>query len=166
MAKIRPSIVPCLWFDSQGEQAAKFYTSIFPNSSIGKISRYSEAGKEHHRREPGSVLTVSFTLNGQEFLALNGGPEFRFNEAISFQVMCDDQDEVDHYWGRLSQGGPPEAQQCGWLKDKFGVSWQIVPRILMDFISDPDPKKSGPAMTAMMQMKKIDIAALQRAVAG
>ncbi len=166
MATIKPSIVPCLWFDTQAEDAAKFYTSIFPNSRIGPISRYTEAGREHHGREPGAVLTVSFTLNGQGFVALNGGPQFIFNEAVSFQIMCDTPEEVDHYWDRLNEGGVPEAQQCGWLKDKFGVSWQVVPRVLMELITDPDKAKAGRALTAMMGMKKLDIAALEKAAEG
>ncbi len=166
MATIKSSIIPCLWFDTQGEQAAKFYTSIFPNSAIGKISHYTEAGKEFHGREPGAVLTVAFTLNGQEFTALNGGPQFKFNEAISFQIMCDDQNEVDHYWDRLNEGGVPEAQQCGWLKDKFGVSWQVVPRRLMELITHPDKAKAGRVLNAMMGMKKLDIAAMEKAAAG
>ena len=130
------TITPCLWFDSEGEDAAKFYTSIFPNSKVGAISRYTEAGKELHGKEPGSVLTVAFTLDGQEFTALNGGPLFKFSEAISFQVNCDTQAEVDHYWEKLGAGGDPQAQQCGWLKDKFGVSWQIVPAKMAEWMSD------------------------------
>lgn len=159
-------ITPCLWFDDQGEQAAEFYTSIFSNSKITKIARYGEAGKEIHGRPAGSVLTVEFELDGQRFTALNGGPVFKFNEAISFQVNCDTQEEVDHYWKALSAGGDDNAQQCGWLKDKFGASWQVVPRVLSELITDPDPKKSERAFTAMLQMKKLDIAALKRAHAG
>lgn len=159
-------ITPCLWFDDEGEEAARFYTAIFPNSRIGTISRYGEAGKEFHKKEPGSALTVAFELNGQAFTALNGGPVFKFNEAISFQIMCETQDEVDHYWQRLSEGGDDSAQQCGWLKDKYGVSWQVVPTVLIEMISDPDTAKSGRAMEAMMQMKKLDIAELKRAFAG
>ena len=162
MTSIR-SIIPCLWFDTQAEDAAKYYASIFPNSRIGRISHYTEAGREFHGREPGAVLTVSFTLNGQEFVALNGGPNFTFNEAVSFQIMCDTQQEVDHYWNRLGEGGDPSAQQCSWLKDKFGVSWQVVPRVLMELISDPDKGKAARALNAMMGMKKIDIAALKKA---
>jgi predicted 3-demethylubiquinone-9 3-methyltransferase (glyoxalase superfamily) len=120
-------IAPCLWFDDQAEQAAELYTRIFPNSGIGTITRYGEAGREIHGRPPGSVMTVAFTLDGQPFTALNGGPVFRFNEAISFQVMCDTQDEVDYYWEKLGEGGDPRARQCGWLKDRFSVSWQVVP---------------------------------------
>jgi predicted 3-demethylubiquinone-9 3-methyltransferase (glyoxalase superfamily) len=125
------AIVPCLWFDTQAEDAARFYTGIFKNSTIGTITRYSEAGREVHGRAAGTVMTVEFDLNGQKFTALNGGPHFKFNEAISFQIMCQNQQEVDHYWNKLSQGGDPSAQQCGWLKDKFGVSWQVVPTPLL-----------------------------------
>ncbi len=132
------TITPCLWFDDQGEEAAKFYTSIFKNSKIKNISRYGEAGKEHHRKPVGSVMVVAFEINGQPFTALNGGPQFKFNEAVSFQVMCESQEEVDYYWEKLSQGGDPQAQQCGWLKDKFGVSWQIVPIAAMELIGNPD----------------------------
>lgn len=157
------NITPCLWFDDQGEEAAKFYTSIFKNAKITNVSRYGEAGKEHHQKPVGSVMVVAFELNGQSFTALNGGPQFKFNEAVSFQVMCESQEEVDHYWENLSQGGDPNAQQCGWLKDKYGVSWQIVPTALIELVSGPDAQKSQRAMAAMMQMKKIDIAALKRA---
>ncbi len=164
--KITSKITPCLWFDSQGEDAARFYTSIFRNSRIVTISRYTEAGKEVHGRAAGTAMTVAFELDGQGFTALNGGPLFKFNEAISFQVYCETQEEVDHYWSKLSEGGDSRAQQCGWLKDKFGVSWQVVPRTLVEMMSDPDAEKSGRAMKAMLQMKKIDIAALERAYAG
>ncbi len=159
-------ITPCLWFDDQAEEAARFYTGIFKNSKIGRISRYGEAGREVHGRPPGSVMTIEFELDGQAFTALNGGPVFKFNEAISFQVSCKDQKEVDYYWEKLSQGGDDKAQQCGWLKDKYGVSWQIVPAALIDLLSDPKSEKSQRAMTAMLQMKKIDIAKLERAYAG
>lgn len=157
------SITPCLWFDGCGEEAAKFYTSIFKNSKIKEISRYTEAGQELHRQPVGSVMVVSFEINGQEFTALNGGPLFKFTEAISFQVMCESQEEVDHYWEKLGEGGDPNAQACGWLKDKFGVSWQIVPIAAIEMMKGPDPQKSKRAMEAMMQMKKIDIAAMRRA---
>src|SRR5688572_27138103 len=130
-------IAPCLWFEHQAEEAARFYTGIFKNSRIRKISRYGEAGREIHRRPPGSVMTVTFELAGQEFTALNGGPIFTFNEAISFQVYCGDQAEVDYYWVKLGEGGDESAKQCGWLKDKYGVSWQVVPAALMDIVSDP-----------------------------
>jgi predicted 3-demethylubiquinone-9 3-methyltransferase (glyoxalase superfamily) len=159
-------IAPCLWFDNQAEEAAKFYTGIFKNSKIGQISRYGEAGREVHGRPPGSVMIVAFELDGQSFTALNGGPVFTFNEAISFQVSCKDQQEVDYYWEKLSAGGDKAAQQCGWLKDKFGVSWQIVPAMLADMLGDQTSAKSQRAMTAMLQMKKIDIAELERAYEG
>lgn len=156
-------IVPCLWFDSAAEEAAQFYVSIFKNSKIGEIGRYGEAGKEVHQKEPGSVMTVAFELDGQSFVGLNGGPIFKFTEAISFQVMCETQAEVDHYWEKLSAGGDPTAQQCGWLKDKFGVSWQVVPTVLQSLINNPDPAKTQRVMSAMFQMKKLDIETLERA---
>jgi len=156
-------ITPCLWFDSNAEEAAEFYTSIFKKSKIGKISRYGKEGYEIHRKPEGTVLTVEFELNGQTFTALNGGPAFKFNEAISFQVHCESQNEVDHYWEKLSQGGDEKAQQCGWLKDKYGVSWQIVPTVLGDMLQDKDPKKSGRVMNALLQMKKVDISTLEKA---
>ncbi len=164
--EITPKIVPCLWFDSQGEEAARFYTSVFPNSRIGHISHYAEAGKEVHGRQPGSVLTVAFELAGQSFTALNGGPHFKFNEAVSLQIMCDSQQEVDHYWNALSAGGPVEAQQCGWLKDRFGLSWQVVPKVMMEMLTAKDAAKVERAFAAMMEMKKLDIAALERAFNG
>jgi predicted 3-demethylubiquinone-9 3-methyltransferase (glyoxalase superfamily) len=160
------AITPCLWFDTQAEEAARYYTGIFRNSKIGTISRYTEAGREAHGRPPGSVMTVEFELEGQPFTALNGGPVFTFNEAISFQIMCRTQEEVDHYWNKLSEGGPSEAQMCGWLKDKYGLSWQVVPTVLAEMMADPDKEKAGRAMEAMLQMKKLDIAGLQRAFAG
>ncbi|HWB70882.1 MAG TPA: VOC family protein [Egibacteraceae bacterium] len=153
------NITPCLWFDTQAEEAANFYTSIFDNSRILQIARYGEAGP----RPAGLVMTVSFELDGQEFVALNGGPEFRFNEAISFQVSCGTQDQVDTFWNRLSDGG--EEGPCGWLKDRFGVSWQIIPSRLTELLNDPDPGTSQRTMRAMLDMKKIDIAALERAAA-
>ncbi|MCI0409377.1 MAG: VOC family protein [Acidobacteria bacterium] len=159
-------ITPCLWFDSQAEEAAKFYTSIFKNSRIVRTSHYTEAGKEVHGRPPGSVMTVEFELDGQPFTALNGGPLFKFNEAISFQIRCETQAEVDHYWAKLSEGGDKKAQQCGWLKDKFGASWQVVPAILPELLMDTDTKKSQRAMQAMLQMKKLDIEKLKQAHAG
>ena len=159
-------ITPCLWFDDQAEEAAKFYTGIFKNSKIVAVSRYGKAGQEVHGRPPGTVMTVAFELEGQTFTALNGGPIFKFNEAISFQVNCDTQAEVDSYWEKLSAGGDVKAQQCGWLKDRYGASWQIVPRVLVEMVMDPDPAKSGRAMEAMLQMKKLDIAELKRASAG
>ena len=159
-------ITPCLWFDDQALPAAEFYTSIFKNSKIGTISRYGEAGREIHGKPAGSVMTVAFELDGQAFTALNGGPVFRFTEAISLQIDCQSQKEVDYYWDKLSQGGDDKAQQCGWLKDRYGLSWQIVPVALMEMMADPDPVKSGRVMQAMLQMKKIDIAGLERAAAG
>ena len=159
-------ISPCLWFDDAAEEAADFYVSIFENSRITTISRYGEAGHEVHGRPAGSVMTVEFELDGYRFTALNGGPLFKFNEAVSFQVDCESQDDVDYYWGRLTEGGDPTAQQCGWLKDKYGVSWQIVPSVLVRMMLDKDPEKSGRVMQTMLQTKKLDIAALQRAHEG
>ncbi len=150
-------ITPCLWFDTQGEEAATFYTSIFKNSRILGVTRYGEAGPGPQ----GSVMMVSFELDGQEFTALNGGPHFTFNEAISFQVSCATQDEVDHFWTKLSEGG--EEGPCGWLKDKYGVSWQIIPTVLIDLLKDPDLEKSQRVMRAMLDMRKMDIEALERA---
>lgn len=159
-------ITPCLWFDQQAEEAATFYTGVFKNSKITQISRYGDAGQEVHGQAPGSVMLVAFELDGHSFTALNGGPVFKFNEAISFQVSCDSQQEIDDYWNQLSAGGPPEAQQCGWLKDRYGVSWQIVPRAMGELMTSTDPAKSDRVMSAMLKMKKIDLAALQRAFAG
>ncbi len=159
-------ITPCLWFDDQAEQAAKFYTAIFRNSRVGAISRYGEAGHEIHGKAAGTVMTVEFELDGQTFTALNGGPTFQFNEAISFQISCETQEEVDHYWDELSAGGDVRAQQCGWLKDRYGVSWQVVPTILPAILADGDAEKSGRVMEALLQMKKLDIDALKRAFAG
>jgi predicted 3-demethylubiquinone-9 3-methyltransferase (glyoxalase superfamily) len=156
-------ITPCLWFDDQAEQAAKFYTEIFKNSKIKKISRYGKEGYEIHRKPEGSVMTVEFELDGQALTALNGGPVFKFSEAISFQVDCATQEEVDYYWEKLSEGGDENAQQCGWLKDRYGLSWQIVPRALLEMLNDPDAKKSQRVMAAMLRMKKIDIETLKRA---
>ena len=159
-------ITPCLWFDDQAEAAVGFYTGIFKNSKVTTVSRYGEAGKEIHGKAPGTVMVVAFELEGQTFTALNGGPVFKFNEAISFQVSCESQAEVDHYWTKLSAGGDPSAQQCGWLKDRYGVSWQIVPTAMIEMLNDPDATKSQRVMTAMLQMKKIEVAALRRAAAG
>ena len=164
--QIRSKIAPCLWFDNEAEPAAEFYTGIFPNSRIGTILRYSEVGQEFHGKPAGSVMTVAFELDGLAFTALNGGPLFRFNEAVSLQVYCETQQELDHYWEKLSAGGDENAQQCGWLKDRYGLSWQIVPLVLLDMLQDPAPEKSQRAMAALFQMKKLDIAALQRAYAG
>jgi predicted 3-demethylubiquinone-9 3-methyltransferase (glyoxalase superfamily) len=160
------NIAPCLWFDDQGEEAARFYTAVFPNSKIVAVTRYSEVGQEIHGRKPGSVMTVEFVLNGQAFTALNGGPLFKFNEAVSFQVFCDTQEEIDHYWDRLSEGGDPKAQQCGWLKDKFGVSWQVVPRGMAEMLKDSQSEPAKRAMAAVLRMKKLDLAALRKAYAG
>ena len=156
-------ITPCLWFDDQAEEAAEFYTAIFSNSKVLNISRYGEAGQEIHGKPAGTVMTVAFELDGQGFTALNGGPMFKFNEAISFQVSCETQQEVDYYWGKLSEGGDEKAQQCGWLKDKYGVSWQIVPHILVKMLNDSDSEKSQRVMEAMLRMKKIEIDELRRA---
>jgi predicted 3-demethylubiquinone-9 3-methyltransferase (glyoxalase superfamily) len=152
-------ITPCLWFDTEGEEAANFYTSVFPNSRIVEVARYGSAGP----RPEGTVMTVSFELDGREFVALNGGPEFTFNESISFQVNCETQEEVDTYWSTLSEGG--EEGPCGWLKDKYGMSWQIVPIVLPELLRDPDREKSQRVMRAMLSMKKIEIDALERAAA-
>jgi predicted 3-demethylubiquinone-9 3-methyltransferase (glyoxalase superfamily) len=159
-------ISPCLWFDSEGEEAARFYTGIFKNSRIVTITRYGKAGFETHHRPAGSVMTVLFELDGQEFTALNGGPLFKFSEAISFQVNCETQKEIDHYWAKLSAGGNPEAQQCGWLKDKFGLSWQVVPTMMAKLFKDENSAKAQRAMEALLKMKKLDIAALKKAAAG
>lgn len=156
-------LVPCLWFDRQAEEAVKFYVSIFKNSSIDGIVRYGKEGFEIHHMEEGTVMTVDFSIEGQKFIALNGGPVFSFNEAISFQVYCETQEEVNYYWEKLSEGGDPNAQQCGWLKDKYGVSWQVVPTILVEMLKDQDNNKSQKVMKAMLQMKKIDIHALSQA---
>jgi len=159
-------ITPCLWFDHQAEEAAKFYTSIFKNSRTGNISRYGKAGREIHGMEAGTALTVEFELNGQKFVALNGGPVFKFNEAVSFQVFCDTQNEIDYYWEKLTEGGDPKAQQCGWLKDKFGMSWQVVPSVLGKLMSDPNRVKADRVMKALLPMKKLDTSALQKAYDG
>ena len=162
MEKISPS----LWFDNQAEEAANFYVSIFKNSEIGNITRYGEEGYEIHGRPAGTVMTVEFHLDGQVFVALNGGPVFKFNEAISFQVHCETQEEVDHYWEKLSKGGDKNAQQCGWLKDKYGVSWQIVPTVLPEMLQDKDAAKSQRVMKELLQMKKLDIKGLKQAYEG
>jgi predicted 3-demethylubiquinone-9 3-methyltransferase (glyoxalase superfamily) len=157
-------ITPCLWFDTQAEEAAQFYISIFDNSKIHAISRYAKAGYEIHGKPPGSVMTVAFEIDGQAFLALNGGPNFKFNEAVSFQISCETQEEIDHFWNKLTrdgQGGP-----CGWLKDRYGVSWQIVPAMLPDMLMDPEAERVERVTKAFLQMKKFDIAALKRAHAG
>ena|SRR5688572_4805761 len=152
---------PCLWFDTEAEAAAKHYVSIFKNSKIGRIGRYGKEGKEIHGKEAGSVMTVEFELEGQKFLALNGGPHFKFDEAISFQIMCESQAEVDHFWSKLSEGG--SEGPCGWLKDKFGLSWQVVPTVVPELLADEKSEKAQRVMKALLQMKKLDIAALKAA---
>ena len=159
-------ITPCLWFDDEAEEAARFYTGIFRNSSIVTVSRYGEAGGEVHGKIPGAVMVVAFELDGQAFTALNGGPNFKFNEAISLQVRCETQDEVDYYWEKLCAGGDEKAQQCGWLKDVYGVSWQIVPSVVPEMFKDHESDGCARVMVAMIKMKKLDIAALKRAYAG
>jgi predicted 3-demethylubiquinone-9 3-methyltransferase (glyoxalase superfamily) len=150
-------LVTCLWFDTEGQEAAEFYTSLFPGSRITDVSHYGEAGP----REAGTVMTVSFELNGQKFLALNGGPDFKFTEAVSFQVLCENQEEVDRYWNALGEGG--EHGPCGWLKDRFGLSWQVVPTRLPELLGDPDRERAQRVMTAMMKMRKLEIAELEAA---
>ena len=162
MAKVQ-RITPNLWFNTEAEEAAKFYTSIFKRSGIDKISYYTGAGQDVHKMAPGSVMTVEFHLGNHRFVALNGGPVFQFNEAVSFIVNCKNQREVDLYWSRLSEGGDPNAQQCGWLKDKFGLSWQVVPTALTELLNDPDREKAEHAMEAMLKMKKINIEELEAA---
>jgi len=157
-------IMPCLWFDTQAEEAAKFYVSVFKNAKIGKVSRYGKEGHEIHGKEAGSVMAVAFEIEGQKFVALNGGPHFKFNEAVSFQVHCESQEEVDYFWSKLTEGG--EEGPCGWLKDKFSLSWQVVPTVLPEMMTVPDPAKSERVMKAFLQMKKFDIAELKRAYAG
>lgn len=164
MAEIKQKISPCLWFDTQAEEAANFYTSIFDKSRIKRVSYYSKAGHETHGREVGSVMTVEFELAGQTFVALNGGPHHKFNEAISFQVSCVTQEEIDRFWSRLCDGG--EESRCGWLKDRYGVSWQVVPSVLPELLTDADRTKTERVMAALMKMKKFDVATLQRAYSG
>ena len=158
-------IAPCLWFDNEGEDAAKFYVGIFKNSRIVSISRYPKAGQETHQKPEGSVLTVAFELDGCSFTALNGGPIFKFSEAISLQIFVEDQQELDYYWDKLTKGGDPKSQVCGWLKDKYGLSWQVVPKKLIGWWENPS-EKSERAFAAMMKMGKLDIAALERAYNG
>jgi predicted 3-demethylubiquinone-9 3-methyltransferase (glyoxalase superfamily) len=157
-------ITPCLWFDTQAEDAANTYVSIFENSRILRTSHYGKEGHEIHGREAGSVMTVEFEIEGQQLVALNGGPHFKFNEAVSFQVHCETQEEIDHFWSRLTEGG--EEGPCGWLKDRYGLSWQVVPKVLPDMLMDPNPEKVGRVTKAFLQMRKFDIAALQRAYDG
>ena len=167
MSKITQRITPCLWFDDQAEAAAKFYVSIFKkNSKVLRIARYDAAGARASGRPAGSVMTVEFELDGTRFTALNGGPAFTFNEAVSLEVNCGTQAEVDYYWEKLSEGGDPKAQQCGWLKDKYGVSWQVAPKQLADMMTDRDQEKVGRVMEALLQMKKLDLAELERAYQG
>jgi predicted 3-demethylubiquinone-9 3-methyltransferase (glyoxalase superfamily) len=158
-------ITPFLWFDHQAEEAAKFYTSVFKNSKVGKILRYDEATAKAAGGQVGSVLTIEFEIEGQKFTALNGGPQFKFNESVSFVVNCKTQEEVDYFWEKLKAGGGKESE-CGWLRDKFGLSWQITPTVLIDMLNDKDPKKAGRVMKAMMQMQKIEINKLKAAYAG
>ena len=159
----KQKISPCLWFDSEAEEAARFYTGIFKNSRITAVTHYTKAGFEIHKRPPGSVMTVLFELDGQQFTALNGGPVFNFNEAVSLQVFCDTQDEIDYYWEKLSAGGDPSAQQCGWLKDRYGLSWQVVPSMMDEIFEDEKSPGAQRAMEEMLRMKKLDIAKLQLA---
>jgi predicted 3-demethylubiquinone-9 3-methyltransferase (glyoxalase superfamily) len=165
MANVQ-KITPNLWFDTQAEEAATFYTSVFKNSGIGRISHYGKEGKEIHGMPEGTVMTVEFFLEGQQFTALNGGPVFKFNEAISLVANCDTQQEVDSFWDKLSAGGDKSAQQCGWLKDKFGLSWQVTPGILPEMLVDEDPERSQRVFKAMLKMKKLDIRELKRAYEG
>ncbi|KAJ9655719.1 hypothetical protein H2201_008744 [Coniosporium apollinis] len=162
MSLSSPLITPCLWFDNEGEEAAKFYTSIFPDSEILSVSHYTEAGHETHGQPAGKVLTVDFKISNTPFVALNGGPQSKFTEAVSFQVDCKDQAEVDYYWGKLLEGGGTESE-CGWLKDKFGLSWQIVPVQLKEWLSGEDKEGAKRAMEAMMKMVKMDITRLKEA---
>jgi predicted 3-demethylubiquinone-9 3-methyltransferase (glyoxalase superfamily) len=157
-------ITPFLWFDDQAEEAVNFYVSIFDNSKVVATTHYNQESAQASGRKAGSAMTVAFQLDGQDFTALNGGPIFKFNEALSLVVHCQSQDEVDRYWNQLSAGGDEKAQQCGWLKDRYGLSWQVVPTQLIALLTDPDPERARKAMQAMMQMKKIDLDALQRAV--
>ncbi|HEY2526526.1 MAG TPA: VOC family protein [Xanthobacteraceae bacterium] len=164
MPTVKQKIAPCLWFNTEAEEAASFYTAVFENSRIKRISRYGNAGHEVHGKEPGSVMVVEFEIEGQTFVALNGGPQFKFDEAVSFQVFCDSQDEIDYFWRRLSEGG--KEGPCGWLKDKFGLSWQIVPSVIPQMMGDGDKTKADRVMNAVLQMKKFDLKALERAYAG
>jgi len=164
MAKIMQRITPCLWFDSQAEEAAKFYTSIFKNSKIEGMTHYDEESSKAAGRPKGSVLTVDFQLEGQSFMALNGGPVFKFTEAVSFVINCENQEEIDYFWEKLTAGG--REVECGWLKDRFGLSWQVVPTVMIEMLKNPDAQKSQRAMAAMLKMKKLDIPALERAYQG
>jgi predicted 3-demethylubiquinone-9 3-methyltransferase (glyoxalase superfamily) len=164
MASLTQKLTPCLWFDTQAEEAANFYTSVFANSRIKQISRYGNAGQDVHGKQAGSVMMVAFELEGQTFTALNGGPQFKFSEAISFQVMCESQNEIDHFWEKLGDGG--QEGPCGWLKDKYGLSWQVVPSALPQLISQSSGEARDRVMGAVMKMKKFDIEALKRAQVG
>lgn len=166
MADITQRIMPMLWFDDQAEEAVRFYTSVFKNSRILSTARYTEEAARAAGRPAGTVMVIAFQLEGQDFTALNGGPVFKFNEAISLVIRCRSQEEVDYYWSRLTEGGDPRAQQCGWLKDRFGVSWQVVPARVPELLTDPDPGKGQRAMAAVLTMKKLDLAEVERAAAG
>ena len=159
-------ISPCLWFDNNAEDAVQFYVSIFKNAKVDNVTRYGKEGYEIHKKKEGTVMTIDFEIEGQKFLALNGGPVFKFNEAISFQIYCDTQEEIDYYWEKLTEGGDKNAQVCGWLKDKFGVSWQVVPHVLIKMLQDKDSNKTERVMKAMLQMHKLDINALTKAYQG
>jgi predicted 3-demethylubiquinone-9 3-methyltransferase (glyoxalase superfamily) len=165
MARMQ-KIVSNLWFDKNAQEAVEFYSSVFKNSSIGRITHYGKEGHEQHGMPAGSIMTIEFRLENNDFLALNGGPHFKFSEAVSFVIYCDDQHEIDYYWQKLSEGGDKNAQQCGWLKDKFGLSWQVVPTALPDMMHDTDPEKAAHVMKAMLKMKKLDLAALKKAFTG
>ncbi|MFA6973868.1 MAG: VOC family protein [Parcubacteria group bacterium] len=160
---LQQKITPNLWFDSQAEEAANFYVSIFKNAKIGSVARYPKAAEEVSGKKAGSVMTVAFEIEGQQFVAMNGGPTFKLSEAVSFVISCEDQAEVDYYWEKLTAGGDPQAQICGWLKDKFGLSWQVVPTVLEEMMQDKNPEKSERVMAALLEMKKIDIAVLRAA---
>jgi predicted 3-demethylubiquinone-9 3-methyltransferase (glyoxalase superfamily) len=166
MSLSKLKLTTCLWFDGNAEEAANFYTSVFPNSKILHIQRYLKNGQEYHGQEPGSVMVVEFELDGHRFVGLNGGPNFKFNEAISFQIDCANQEEVDYYWAKLGEGGDPAKQQCSWVADRFGVSWQVVPTVMKDMIASEDKAAAGRAMEAMMHMRKLDIAELEKAFRG
>jgi predicted 3-demethylubiquinone-9 3-methyltransferase (glyoxalase superfamily) len=163
MPTLKQKLTPCLWFDTQAEEAARFYTSVFDNSRIKRISRYGNAGREVHGKEPGSVMVVEFEIEGQTFTALNGGPHFKFNEAVSLQVMCDSQQEIDRFWSKLSEDG--QEGQCGWLKDKFGLSWQVVPSVLPQMLTDAKGDRLDRMIGAVMKMKKFDLETLKQTAA-
>ncbi|SEJ29047.1 Glyoxalase superfamily enzyme, possibly 3-demethylubiquinone-9 3-methyltransferase [Dyadobacter koreensis] len=160
---VSQKITPNLWFDNNAEEAVRFYVSVFGNSQIGRITRYGNQGQEIHKMPEGTVMTIQFNIEGQEFVALNGGPIFQFSESVSFIINCETQDEVDYFWEKLSEGGDVRAQECGWLKDKFGLSWQVVPTILTELMLDNDQAKANRVMAAMLKMKKLDIQTLKDA---